>query len=58
MFDMPAISIYQWVGFSFGILYVLFAAYNKNQCWIYSAISAIAIACCLLYTSPSPRDRG
>jgi len=45
MFDMQAISIYQWVGFSFGILYVLFAAYNKNQCWIYSAISAIAIAC-------------
>ena len=44
MLDWAEISIYQWVGFSFGILYVLFAAYNKNQCWIYSAISTLAIA--------------
>ncbi len=44
MLDLAAISMYQWVGFIFGILYVLFAAYNKNQCWIYSAISTVAIA--------------
>ncbi len=43
--DLVSISTFQWVGFIFGILYVLFAAYNKNQCWIYSFISTIAIAC-------------
>ena len=44
MLDIASISAFQWIGFAFGILYVLFAAYNKNQCWIYSFISTIAIA--------------
>jgi nicotinamide mononucleotide transporter len=44
MLDFWSISIFQWVGFFFGILYIVFAAFNKNQCWIYSIISTIAIA--------------
>ncbi len=44
MLDIASISTYQWVGFIFGILYIVFAAYNKNQCWIYSIISTVAIA--------------
>jgi nicotinamide mononucleotide transporter len=43
--DFLSISLYQWIGFVFGVLYISFAAYNKNQCWIFSIVSTLAIAC-------------
>lgn len=42
--DWSSISMLQWVAFVFGVLYIVFAAYDKHQCWVYSIISTIALA--------------
>lgn len=39
-----SISVFQWVGFLFGVLYIVYAALNKSQCWLFSIVSTLAIA--------------
>ena len=44
MIALTDISVYQWLGLFFGILYIVFAAFSYNQCWIYAFVSTICIA--------------
>lgn len=38
------ISIYQWLGFTFGVAYLIFTIYDKKQCWICAIVSTVCIA--------------
>ena len=41
---LSSVSPFQWAGLVFGVLYIFFAAFQKNQCWVYSIISTSCIA--------------